>query len=407
MLTTRRTCLAVLSAGLASLTPILAAHPAPPDDPTGPPKIVLDRLAKGINLSHWFWIPHGGPSRFAHPSTFTADDAKTLRAWGLTHARLPIDPGFFFDPADPTRLKPDAASRLDDALALLHDAGLLVVLDFHALGTPTADRYEAHLRPTHPDAQQRLDEYLAQWRALATHTAARDPSRLVFEPMNEPVFEGAPGRWDEIQPKVIAQIRAAAPRHTILATGSGWGGIDGLTRLQPLDDPNLVYSFHFYEPMTFTHQGAAWGAPNWKNLANIPYPASPENIGPALESMTHQRGRDEARWYADQRWNAAKITDHIAKARAWSNAHARPVYCGEFGAYTNAPRHDRLVWITDVRTALEANAIGWAMWDYSGGFRLVESELAPRAIDRAVAGALGLTPPVTPPVAPPPPVPPR
>jgi endoglucanase len=48
-------------------------------------------------------------------------------------------------------------------------------------------------------------------------------------------------------------------------------------------------------------------------------------------------------------------------------------------------------WIRDVRTAFEADGIGWAMWDYRGGFGVsVEGRRAGlRMVDEKVVEALG------------------
>ncbi len=48
-------------------------------------------------------------------------------------------------------------------------------------------------------------------------------------------------------------------------------------------------------------------------------------------------------------------------------------------------------WIHDVRTALEADGIGWAMWDYRGGFGVVHKQMGqPAQVEDDVVKALGL-----------------
>ena len=59
----------------------------------------LARLAKGVNLPHWYWLPEGGSANFADPKYFTKDDAAMLRKAGITHVRLPIDPSRLFTEA--------------------------------------------------------------------------------------------------------------------------------------------------------------------------------------------------------------------------------------------------------------------------------------------------------------------
>jgi hypothetical protein len=44
------------------------------------------------------------------------------------------------------------------------------------------------------------------------------------------------------------------------------------------------------------------------------------------------------------------------------------------------------------RTALEADGIGWAMWDYRGGFGVVtKQDGQPAQVDESVVKALGLS----------------
>jgi len=48
-------------------------------------------------------------------------------------------------------------------------------------------------------------------------------------------------------------------------------------------------------------------------------------------------------------------------------------------------------WIHDVRTALEADSIGWTMWDYCGGFGVVWKEDGqPTKVDDNVVEAAGV-----------------
>src|SRR5204863_3235450 len=89
--------------------------------------------------------------------------------------------------------------------------------------------------------------------------ARRDPERLFLEIINEPMVEDA-YRWMGIQARVAAAIRDGAPRHTIIAAGPRWSSVDELLRIEPLADRNVIYNFHLYDPHTFTHQGATWGA---------------------------------------------------------------------------------------------------------------------------------------------------
>jgi len=99
-------------------------------------------------------------------------------------------------------------------------------------------------------------------------------------------------------------------------------------------------------------------------------------------------------WYAKEKWDAAKVKARLEKAKAWAASCSPPatLYLGEFGAYRKGcDDASRKAWLTDVRTAAEANGIGWCVWDYSGGFAITDKKgNTARTLDEDAARALGL-----------------
>jgi len=80
------------------------------------------------------------------------------------------------------------------------------------------------------------------------------------------------------------------------------------------------------------------------------------------------------------------------KARSRNSSNNVPLICNEFGVFReHSEPESRNAWIHDVRTALEADGIGWAMWDYRGSFGVVTKEDGkPAQPDPATVKALGL-----------------
>jgi endoglucanase len=223
--------------------------------------------------------------------------------------------------------------KLVEAVDMILAADLAVVIDVHALGTPSEKKYDKDLHDGANEEAKKLEAaFVENWGALAAALADKDAGRVFFEILNEPVYDKREARWYEIQTKVAAAIRAKAPNHTIIATGTQWGSLSGLIELKPLPDANVVYSFHFYEPMTFTHQGATWGSDNWKHLKSVPYPGTPEAVSAVLDGIKDPAAKGEVKWYGDQGWNTDKIGKRIGKAAAWAKEHGVSVWCGEFGA---------------------------------------------------------------------------
>jgi aryl-phospho-beta-D-glucosidase BglC (GH1 family) len=340
-----------------------------------------EHLRHGINLSGWY-AQTGDFSAARMNAYATPADFQLIKSLGFDHVRLSIDPEPLI--ADPQlgslRLEPMA--RLDKTVKEIIAAGLNVVLDIHP-----EDNWKTQLTRT-DEGPERL---CAFWSTFAGHYAALDPERVFFEILNEPTLQDL-YRWEGIQARVVARIRLVAPHHTLIATSSMYSGIDNLLAMEPVRDENVIYTFHDYDPMWFTHQGATWGSEGWVFVRGVPYPSSPENIQAVLGQEQDERERLWLQRYGWERWDAAHVGFEVAAMAEWAQRRGVPLYCGEFGVYkAYADPKMRTTWISDMRTALESKHIGWAMWDYQGNFGLVtKTNGGPAVVDQAVVTALGL-----------------
>lgn len=211
--------------------------------------------------------------------------------------------------------------------------------------------------------------------------------------LNEPELKD-PYRWYGIETKLANAIRGAAPEHTIIATGARWSDNDDLLFLDPVRDTNVIYTFHFYESHIFTHQGATWGDSYWHYLSGVPYPSNPENVQAVALQLDDPAHRLRVIRYGTDRWNASRIDNEIAQVADWASHWDVPVICNEFGVYRkNADPKDRAAWLTDVRSSLEKHNIGWTMWDYDGGFDVVNRVNRVAVPDELTVKALGRTVP--------------
>jgi hypothetical protein len=215
---------------------------------------------------------------------------------------------------------------------------------------------------------------------------------IILGPMNEPSFPENALDWPPIQTHLIETIRANAPKNTIVATGLG-GNLNDLLNLIPLADSNIVYDFHFYEPYPFTHQGANWSDPRFTPLRNVPYPSNPQAVATLLPQLGFPDSQKLLEDYGTSNWNAEAVTARIASDADWATLFKVPLICAEFGVLRDyAPPAGRAQWIKDVRTAFEANGIGWAMWEYDSNFGLATRDGQNVTIDADIARALGLDP---------------
>jgi hypothetical protein len=162
--------------------------------------------------------------------------------------------------------------------------------------------------------------------------------------------------------------------------------------MEPVADSNVVYTFHFYEPFVMTHQGATWAGPSLVNLRDVPYPSSSEAVAPLLAALSDDGAKRILTRYGSEQWSLARIDAEIGKVAAWAARHHVRVTCNEFGVYRKfAPPTARAAWLRDVRTTLEKYNMGWAMWDYQGGFAVVNKAGGKATPDPLTVEALGLS----------------
>lgn len=339
-------------------------------------------LRHGINASQWF--AQSRDYSAARTDRYTdAQDIALMAKLGFDNVRLSIDPVPLEQfPRDKDGLNADFVGRLDRAVDTMLADGLAVQIDIHP-----EDSYKQQLR-TSNDAVDRLTML---WHRLAVHYANRDPDKVFYEILNEPEVND-PYRWAGIQARIAEAIREVAPRNTIIATGPNYSDIKDLLTLHPLSDGNVIYNFHFYDPHEFTHQGASWGRPWWIYTHGIPYPPTDSSMQELLKEVPDAADRYQLESYWMDHWDAHRIRMMIDAAAAWGRDNHVPLICNEFGAYREfSEPASRFAYLHDVRSALEADGIGWTMWDYRGGFGVVfKQDGQPARVDPGVVQALGL-----------------
>ncbi|HMK29741.1 MAG TPA: cellulase family glycosylhydrolase [Terriglobales bacterium] len=375
--------LLTLLLSLCGLCTTLAAQPpAAPD--REPAFRRAAHLKHGVNTSHWFsqvYDPRGYTRE--HFETFTTpDDIALIHRMGFDHIRFSINPVPFLHSGQWDNIPADYLAQLDKAVHTILSSDLAVIIDVHP---------ESDFKRTLASDNEAVEQFADFWRALAAHFASTDPERVFLEVLNEPELQDG-YRWLGIQSRVAAAIRQGAPRHTIIAAGARWSAIDELLFMQPLDDTNVIYNFHYYSPHIFTHQGATWAGSLQHYLkSGVPYPSSPEMAQRLQAQVPDDLDRLYVTRYAYDSWGPARIESEIALAQLWARRYNVPVTCNEFGVYRNfAATEDRLAWIRDVRSILEKHGIGWTMWDYAGSFGVAMKNDGKAVADPAVLKALGL-----------------
>ncbi|MGA9390629.1 MAG: cellulase family glycosylhydrolase [Candidatus Sulfotelmatobacter sp.] len=381
---TRNIALFVLLIRLsASFVPAQNVAPASSQPLSSVPASRLARLRHGINTSAWFAQVYDkrGYTKEHFQTWTTAEDIALIKSMGFDHVRLSVNPQPLMTNHRPEDIPAEYLGYLDAAVKMILDQQLSVVIDLHP---------ESEFKSRLAKDDTFVQEFSDFWRALARHYSTWDTERVFLEVLNEPEFNDR-YRWYGVQAKLAAAIRDGAPQHTIIATGARWSADDELVFLEPLRDPNVIYTFHFYEPHLFTHQGATWGAYFWHWVKGLSYPSSPENAAKVAAGVPDAVDRLALIRYGQDHWDASRVAADINQVAEWARQHGVSVMCNEFGVYREYTEvRDREAWIHDVRSALEKHGMGWTMWDYSGSFGVVTKKGDRNVPDEVTLRALGL-----------------
>jgi endoglucanase len=331
---------------------------------------------RGVNLTGWFV---GGNARSIPFSKFDKLDIQNIKSLGCDVIRLPIELHHFTNGAPDYVVDTLFYRYLDQVINWTESLQMNLIIDNHTIEVATTKAVEAPL--------------LKIWPQMAQHYKNRS-NLIIYEILNEPNAMLA-SDWAAIQIKVVNAIRAVDTKHTIMVSGADWGGIYGLTNLKKLADPNLIYSFHFYDPFLFTHQGAGWANPSLVDLKNVPFPYDAARMPacPASLKGTWVEGSLNTSYKTDG--TVAKMKSTIDGVVNYATANGIKIYCGEFGVYNlNSADKDRVEWYKVVPAYLTQKKIPWTMWDYQGGFGLFNkgsNELFEYDINRPLATGLGFT----------------
>ena len=347
-------------------------------------------LRHGINLSEWFaqvYDPRGYTKEHLM-GWVTADDIALIKTMGFDHVRLSINPQPMMRHNMADQIPPEYLGYLDGAVKMILDHHLAVILDMH----PDSDFKQKLVQQ---DAF--VEQFTDFWRAFARHYSTYDPEMVYFEILNEPEFRDR-YRWAGVQAKLAQAIREGAPKHTIIAAGANWSDVPDLLALTPLSDDNVIYNFHFYDPHTFTHQGATWGSNYWHFETMLAYPADMSNVEKVAAEQPDPVNRLTVLEYGLDHWDANRIAVEIGQAAEWGKHWNVPLTCNEFGVFRSySDPQDRARWLHDVRSTLEHDGIGWNMWDFGGrdnghGFGVVNGpKEGPNTADEVTLRALGLS----------------
>ncbi len=267
--------------------------------------------------------------------------------------------------------------------------------------------------------------------------------------MTEPYDNSPQVSWTWMSDRMYLAVRNELPDHTIITSSDSSGNIEYLKKMSPVTDQNVIYSFTTYEPYIIGFGTARSGMGGYRGfesfLKDVPYPV-PEGLSEAeIDRMAKEicslmpedllaeglrcvtaylKGEYDCHVLYSNQYDGGYTADWQRKRMDslgdWSRKYGGNIHmmCVEFGCMDSVTakkyfgaaegsgiRNEvRIRLITDLRTAFEANDIGWSYWLFNGVFTVFDPEkremnavtddaYIEKAYDKAlIEDALGLKP---------------
>lgn len=285
------------------------------------------RFGMGANITNWleaYWMAPNWPQ----PGKYQKADLQVMKDAGMATLRLPFCFALITDSLPPYSVDfgSPGIAWLDSVIDWADDLQMnLIIVNQHGWDITNANYAD------------KIPPMTAMWRQVVQHYASLDPEHYFFEMLNEPPVGVLPQYADEINNACIDTIRHYDTQHTLICGPHTASIGSSYLTFSPYADTNLIYTFHTYEPLYFTHQGFTWSTPNFPTGTPFPFLGDDALVRSSIDAVVN-----------------------------WRDTHGLPVFMGEFGVGKFADPDSRCNWISLLGQLIEDNGLHALYWDWGG-----------------------------------------
>lgn len=335
---------------------------------SGAPSLARDMSLNKNKLPRWrgfnlldFFSPNPASAR----SSTTEEQLKWMQDWGFDFVRIPmaypsylkIDRTRNITPEDVYKIDEKAVDNIDNLVAMAHKHNLHVSLNLHrapgyCINAGFNEPYNLWIDKT---AQEAFNFHWGMWAKRYKDVSNK---KISFDLVNEPTMREdmndqhskrgpVPGAlYRNVAQGAARAIRKENKKHLIIADGNSGGNVV----IPELIDLDIAQSCRGYNPGHISHYKAPWAN---KDPESLPEPKWPGQMGNTY-------------------WDKSKLETFY---QPWIDLVNKGVgvHCGECGCWKKTPHAVFLAWFEDVLDILTKNNIGYALWEFSGDFGVLNS----------------------------------
>lgn len=313
---------------------------------------------KGVNLGGWLSQCGEGNYTEERFSTFIVEkDLDVIKSWGVDHVRLPIDYNVL--ETEEGEFKESGFAYVDKCIEWCKARGLNMVLDLHKTkGYVFDDEAYCNFFDDAGLQQQFIDLWLEMTRRYGQYH-----DFITFELLNEVTDMEFAEKWNAIAARTIKAIREVNKDIRIMIGGIYNSSIEGLFHLGKPVAENMVYTFHCYSPLIFTHQRAPW-VPKIPSDYVLHYPGKVAQFRDDSKKYFGSDFDGDFEGLDEEYMNEKFFENLFARAVALAEEYDVPLYCGEYGVIDRCTPEETVAWYKDMHAAHEKYQIARAAWSY-------------------------------------------
>lgn len=281
-------------------------------------------------------------------------DAKNIKSMGFDHVRIGFDQIVLEE--SPYHYQEEIFSLLESFVKSCLSIGLNVVLNLHkAIGNYCDDLDGKVTLFYDNDLKSRV---IALWAEIERRFSSYPT--VAFELLNE-VLDVPPELWNDFAGEVISALRKLNPTRTLIVGSVSWNYPTTLKDLRVLDDENVAYTFHCYEPFEFTHQrGVLQSNTLWYNR-KLSYPSEDVARYAGYRELHGVQNFYEGVTAIDREYLKKTISGAIEFRKKHPD---KVLWCGEFGTIRHADHASRVNYMRDAISLFDEYGIPYCVWNY-------------------------------------------